>query len=90
MTTTAQDLRDRLEQDNALAWHLRYNHFPPRPAELIQAARQAIDAANEGEPGRLIALPEGITTQDGATSQTAAELIEALHLDGFLTTQEGG
>lgn len=90
MTTTAQDLRDRLEQDNALAWHLRYNHYPRQPLELLQAAKDAIDAANAGDLGRLIALPEGITTQGGATSQTAAELIEALHLDGFLTTQEGG
>ena len=56
-----------------LAYHLEYNHYPPCRAsdECLNLSEAAIDADDRTEP--LL-----------GTSYTAAEIIEALHLDTFL------
>jgi len=87
---TTADALDQLRQDNALAHHLRYNHYPPYPGYMLEPAKAAIAAADAGDPDRLIDLPEGVADADGRASVAAWQLIEDLHLDGFVAEQEGG
>jgi hypothetical protein len=73
----------------ALAWHLQSNHYPPLPSALIETAKQAIEAGNDDDFDREIDLPDGIELGD-RTSVPAGELIEAMHLDAFLISEDPG
>lgn len=59
-----------------IAYHLEYNHYPPVHAsdECLKLCEAAIRAPDRTEP--LI-----------GTNYTAAEVIEALHLESFLEEQ---
>jgi hypothetical protein len=70
--------------DVALNWHLRSNHYPPLPVELIDPAKAAIEAGNDGDFDRLIQLPDVLSFRDGRTAIMAWEMIESLHLDSFI------
>ncbi len=78
--------RGEVEAGIALHWHLAWNHYPPLPAALAETARAAIVAivaAKEGQWDRGIPVPEGILFR-GRRSITAAEAVEAMHLDAFI------
>ena len=82
---TARDLAemstDNIEQ--AIQWHLMHNHFPPVPASMVEPCIQAIDAINEFDYKRLIALPDGVGYK-GLTVAPANAIAEAHHLDPWL------
>lgn len=69
----AEDLR--LEQ--ALAIHLKTNHYPPVNDAFIPVAMGAIELANEGMWDAELVYPNGLT-------RTVAHTIEGLHLSAFL------
>ena len=76
------------DKDVALKWHLRSNHFPPHPVEMVAVAAAAIDAANDDDFDRLIDLFDGVTWRDGRSSVEAWRLIDSLHLEGFIEQDE--
>ena len=45
---TAQDVRSGLPEDQALAWHLQYNHYPPISLVFLPVIREALSAARRG------------------------------------------
>jgi hypothetical protein len=77
----AQEMKEFLELDQLLHWHLQYNHFPPIHPIFIETAKKAIDLANVDEWKTIIALPNGRIL-------TAAEIIDQLHLETFLDVEE--
>lgn len=68
---------------SAITWHLRSNHYPPLPLELVDPCIQAIEAAQEEDWERQITLPEPITYRGNPTAPAHA-VIEAHHLDAFV------
>ena len=75
---------DNLEQ--ALAWHLQSNHFPPVPKMMVPICIEAIDAGNEGNWDGEIALPEGVGYK-GRTVAPVWAIIEQHHLEPWIDTQ---
>ncbi len=72
--------------EQALAWHLSSNHFPPI-SEVFDSAVEAIEAGHDEDWDRDIALPDGVTWRDQDYAPAWA-CIEGWHLDGFLYTEE--
>lgn len=66
-----------------LSWHLTSNHYPPVPTSMIDPCIAAINAINDGEHQRMIALPDGISYK-GSSSAPAAAIAEAHHLAAFI------
>ena len=67
--------------DQALVWHLQGNHYPPIHPDFIAPAKQAIELANQGKWDTIITLPNGVDKSVGG-------IIEGLHLESFLTSEE--
>lgn len=80
---TAQELAAILDLEGALEMHLKVNHYPPVPKEMVQPCIDAIDAFHEEDYQRLITLPEG-TSWRGLPTAPAAAIATAHHLDAWL------
>ena len=76
---------DNIEQ--ALAWHLQSNHFPPIPTTMVKPCLAAIDAYWEDDLDKLIPLPEGVGYR-GLTVAPARAIIINHHLDAWCTDEE--
>jgi hypothetical protein len=85
----AMEMAEMLEIDDALAWHLRSNHYPPVPLSMIEPCKEAIDACLEGDWLRPITLPEGVSFR-GSPSAPAADIVEQHHLDAWVELDEEG
>jgi hypothetical protein len=85
----AMEMAEMLDMDDALAWHLRSNHFPPIPLSMIEPCKEAIQAALEGDWLRLISLPEGVGYK-GLTVAPADAIIAQHHLDAWVELDEEG
>lgn len=84
----ASDLANSdLDLHTSIRYHLRGNHYPPVPVEMVEPCIEAINAYNEEESDRLISLPAGITWRD-KTEAPAYAIIEAHHLDNWLNEIE--
>lgn len=71
--------------DQALRWHLRSNHYPPLPMDLLPVAKKAIEIANEAiatEDEDLWQTLIYVPTADKKLS--ISRIIEGMHLDSFL------
>ena len=79
----AVGMAEATDIDTGLSWHLSSNHYPPVPQSMIEPAKQAITAFNEGETDRDIPLPDGISFRDGQHAP-AYELVSSLHLDAWV------
>lgn len=69
-----------IEQQVMLHWHLTCNHFPALSASLVPIAQTAIELANSDAWDVYIEAPEGFV----AKGWTVRELVDGLHLDGFI------
>lgn len=74
-----------------LEHHLQYDHYPPVPTGVIPFAEAALEMAADGRWDDVVTMPHGDNGEGTATlirpdgrEVTVAELIEDLHLDGFL------
>ena len=74
-----------IDLETSIAIHLTTNHFPPVPKTMVKPCIEAIEAVNEGEPDRLIALPEGVFWRLGTTSAPALAIVEGHHLEAWLS-----
>ncbi|MEE8607256.1 MAG: hypothetical protein V3S55_06620 [Nitrospiraceae bacterium] len=84
---TARDLRQYLDQDSLLEWHLKGNVYPPLPVSLVPACKRAIELANEGEWFTFLPLV-GIQHRQYGNSVPVEVLITDLHLEAFLGEPE--
>lgn len=67
--------------------HLTTNHYPPIPAFMADTCIEAIDAGNEEDWDREIAMPNGVTYK-GQTTAPAWVIIEQHHLDSWLEGED--
>lgn len=86
--TQAQGMADAVSEglatlEQALTYHLRSNHYPPIPFEMVPVAIAAIEAYNDGDYDRQITLPDGVSWR-GQESAPASAICEELHLGAWL------
>ena len=78
--------------DTMLEYHLQYNHFPPQPVGLVPFAAKAIELANDDDLDGFVEIPtdQGVQAlvRDHGDYVTARELVDELHLEGFLEEVE--
>jgi len=79
----AQEMAELLPLEEALHYHLRVNHYPPVPVEMIPVCVEAIEAYQELDWHREIELPEGVSYR-GLTTAPASAIVEAHHLDSWV------
>lgn len=65
--------------EQAVAWHLRSNHYPPVHEAFVPVAVEAINLASEGSWYTELEYPNGLT-------RTVLHTIEGLHLEAYLDT----
>ncbi len=83
----ATEMADLLPLEQAMAWHLGVNHFPPVPSEMIPVCIEAIEAVNDYDNDREIALPLG-TSWRGMATAPAYAIVQGHHLDPWVVREE--
>ena len=87
-SVTAIGLADTtLDLETQLLYHLKGNHYPPVPAEMVKPCIEAIDAAYDEDYNRMIAMPmvgDFQITYKGETEAPAWAIIEQHHLSWFI------
>lgn len=76
-----------LDLETQLLYHLKGNHYPPVPAEMVQPCIEAIDAAYDEDYDRMIAMPMVGDFQilyKNKTEAPAWAIIEQHHLQFFI------
>lgn len=93
----AMEMAEMLSIEDAIAWHLRGNHYPPVPLSMVEPCIEAIHACNDGDYDRLIQLPiDGVDrngepfqiTWRGQDSAPAHALVEGHHLHAWIELDE--
>jgi hypothetical protein len=85
--TTLGIIDSVLDLETQLLYHLRGNHYPPVPAEMVQPCIEAIDAFYDEDYGRMIDMPMVGDFQilyRGETQAPARAIVEQHHLDIFI------
>lgn len=76
-----------LDLEIQLLYHLRGNHYPPVPSEMVQPCIEAIDAYYEEDYDRLIDMPKvgdfQILYKD-STQAPASAIVAQHHLSWFI------
>jgi hypothetical protein len=87
-SVTALGIRDSvLDLETQILYHLRGNHYPPVPAEMVAPCIEAIDAAYDDDLDLMIDMPKVGDFQilyKGQTQAPAWAIIEQHHLDFFI------
>lgn len=84
----AADMANQIDKEDpramyqAMHWHLRSNHFPPHPTEMIEPAVEAVKRARDGDWDSLIETPH--PHRDYGYDVPVGAVVDALNLDGFL------
>lgn len=86
-STQAHEMAGMLSLDDALAWHLRSNHYPPIPLSMVGPCKEAIDAYWEDDLDRQIQMPEGVFYRGETTAPARAILIQH-HLEAWCQEDE--
>jgi hypothetical protein len=88
---TAIGLADSvLDLETQLLYHLKGNHYPPVPAEMVAPCIEAIDAAYDEDYQRMIDMPMVGDFQilyKGSKQAPAWAIIEQHHLDWFINPE---
>ncbi len=87
-SVTALGIKDTvLDLETQLLYHLRGNHYPPVPAEMVAPCIEAIDAAYDEDYNRMIDMPKVGDFQilyKNSTQAPAWAIIEQHHLNTFI------
>ena len=84
----AMDIADNFDLEEGIKMHLRTNHYPAVPIEMVPTCIEAIDAVNsEGNWDKLITLPDGVSWK-GLTQAPASAIIEQHHLEFWIIESE--
>lgn len=82
----AAEMAEMLSIDDAIAWQLRANHYPPVPLSMVQPCIDAINACNEGDYERLIHLNG--SSWRGNDSAPANAIVDGHHLHAWIELDE--
>jgi len=80
-------VEDFIPLEGQLTYHLRANHFPPVPHEMVPVCVEAIDHANEGNWDKLVSLPEGVGYK-GLTVAPVRAIVEQHNLTPWIIESE--
>lgn len=84
----AMDIAENFDLEEGISVHLRTNHYPPVPIEMLPTCIEAIDAVNsEADWDKLITLPDGILYK-GLPQAPASAIIEQHHLEFWIIESE--
>lgn len=87
-SVTALGIKDSvLDLETQLLYHLKGNHYPPVPAEMVKPCIEAIDAYYDEDYGRMIDMPmvgDFQITYRGSTQAPASAIVEQHHLEWFI------
>jgi hypothetical protein len=85
---TAIGLADSvLDLETQILYHLRGNHYPPVPAEMVKPCIEAIDAYYDKDWSRMIEMPMVGDFQilyKGMTHAPASAIVSQHHLEWFI------
>ena len=88
---TAIGLADTtLDLETQLLYHLKGNHYPPVPAEMVKPCIEAIDAYYDEDFNRMIEMPMVGDFQilyKGMTHAPASAIVEQHHLEWFINPE---
>ena len=91
-SVTAIGLADSvLDLETQILYHLKGNHYPPVPAEMVQPCIEAIDAFYEEDFNRMIDMPMVGDFQilyNNSTQAPAWAIVEQHHLEWFIDPEE--
>ena len=89
---TAIGLADSvLDLETQILYHLKANHYPPVPAEMVTACIDAIDAFYDEDYDRMIDMPkvgDFQITYRGSTQAPAHAIVDQHHLDVFIDSAD--
>ena len=87
-SVTAIGLADTtLDLETQLLYHLKGNHYPPVPAEMVTPCVEAIDAYYDEDFNRMIDMPmvgDFQITYKGSKQAPAWAIVEQHHLEWFI------
>jgi hypothetical protein len=87
-SVTALGIQDTvLDLETQILYHLKGNHYPPVPAEMVAPCIEAIDAHYDEDFDRMIDMPKGVSYK-GLTSAPAWAIVEQHRLGPWLDEQE--
>ena len=85
---TAIGLADTtLDLETQLLYHLKSNHYPPVPAEMVKPCIEAIDANYDEDYSRMIDMPmvgNYQITYKGNKQAPASAIVSQHHLEWFI------
>ena len=91
-SVTAIGLADSvLDLETQILYHLKGNHYPPVPSEMVAPCIEAIDAFYDEDYGRLIDMPMVGNFQilyRGETQAPAHAIVDQHHLEWFIQPVE--
>jgi len=76
-----------LDLETQILYHLKANHYPPVPAEMVTACIDAIDAFYDEDYDRMIDMPkvgDFQITYRGSTQAPAHAIVDQHHLEVFI------
>lgn len=79
----AMEAAAHADLDTALTWHLRSNHYPPVPIEMLPIAKQAIEHGLDEDYDAELILPDGVSWR-GQPTVPVWSVIENFHLHAWL------
>ena len=89
---TALGIKDEvLDLETQLLYHLKGNHYPPVPAEMVAPCIEAIDAYYDEDYDRMITMPMVGDFQilyKGMTHAPARAIVQQHHLEFWLPEWE--
>ncbi len=87
-SVTALGIQDSvLDLETQLLYHLRGNHYPPVPKEMVKPCIEAIDAYYDEDYSRMIDMPMVGDFQvlwKGMKQAPASAIVEQHHLEVFI------
>jgi len=90
---TAIGLADTtLDLETQLLYHLKGNHYPSVPAEMVKPCIEAIDAYYDEDYSRMIEMPMVDDFQilyKGMTHAPASAIVSQHHLEWFIEPADG-
>ena len=91
-SVTALGLQDTvLDLETQILYHLKGNHYPPVPAEMVKPCIDAIDAYYDEDYDRMIDMPmvgEFQILYRGDTQAPARAIVDQHHLSWFIDSAE--
>jgi hypothetical protein len=91
-SVTALGLADSvLDLETQILYHLKGNHYPPVPSEMVQPCIDAIDAYYDEDYDRMIDMPmvgEFQILYRGETQAPAHAIVDQHHLSWFIDSAE--